>query len=159
MHHYPALAPAMTRDITAPSVCPSDDTEEIVEWYTSGDAHMVRFDEERDNNCWRCGEKPWSTDVGLCDPCLEDLRNPPEEDEKEEVLVAFAQACESIFHDYGNMLHVLHSVLTSAAESVTEFAEQASTPPKPPRSRHGSAAHCPRHGPTRGGLCRVCSRG
>ncbi len=74
---------------------------------------------------------------------------------------ALGQAIDSIFSPIAKAVGDLAAAMTADGSALAELFEALQALDRPAalnRTRHGSGAVCPRHGPTVGGLCRPCSR-
>jgi hypothetical protein len=117
--------------------------------------------------CWRCLLRPPASDAGLCESCRERLRNdeaivlPPD---VAALLQSFAEALAPVVAQFEAAIRSFAEVIGPAIAADLgllpelphlNLPEMKSTLPLE-RLRHGTASVCPRHGPTRGGLCRRC---
>lgn len=80
----------------------------------------------------------------------------------DELLLEFCRDLAASFAaPFEAMVKAINEILTTSSQSIGVFVQtvhEAAKAVQAPKTRHGHAAVCPRHGPTKGGLCRKCQR-
>jgi hypothetical protein len=99
------------------------------------------------------------------DPCAEVATPEPRPDVLDLMRAALphiAVNVHAIVDEFNAQMEKVAAAFTAAAPTlqgiISQFTPTGLEPPSYARRRHGTAATCPRHGPTRGGTCMKCAR-